>query len=255
MQILAWLFWHSNLFSFQEHLRRCRRSDSQTEEPGITRGGKRQSMPHSVRFDPRGLRSGNRSNSTSQEALNSSPPAPMRSASFPAFLNYVGREEIPSEVVYRGSERSRSRTTSQIDIERESDIFTCTCGQRISRGQITSHMSEECPRRLTKCQYCRAQVKFEDMQVGSPIWYYSYTYSSNHIAKSNMSTFLWLSLSLLLYDGELWLLISEIPSRNGTSVFRISWSNAPPLSYRELYCDLEDRTIVQFSCDKGPTRF
>ncbi|CAH3110825.1 hypothetical protein pdam_00000405 [Pocillopora damicornis] len=148
----------------QEHLRRCRRSDSQTEEPGITRGGKRQSMPHSVRFDPRGLRSGNRSNSTSQEALNSSPPAPMRSASFPAFLNYVGREEIPSEVVYRGSERSRSRTTSQIDIERESDIFTCTCGQRISRGQITSHMSEECPRRLTKCQYCRAQVKFEDMQ-------------------------------------------------------------------------------------------
>ncbi|PFX32985.1 TNF receptor-associated factor 4 [Stylophora pistillata] len=150
--------------NLQEHLRRCRRSDSQTEEPGITRGGKRQSMPHSVRFDPRGLRGGNRSNSTSQEALNSSPPAPMRSASFPAFLNYVGRDDVRSEVVYRGSERSRSHTMSQIEIERESDIFTCTCGQRISRGQITSHMSEECPRRLTKCQYCRAQVKFEDMQ-------------------------------------------------------------------------------------------
>lgn len=36
---------------------------------------------------------------------------------------------------------------------------------------------------------------------------------------------------------------------------RISWSDAPPLRYRELYCDLEDPKIVQFLCDKGPTRF
>lgn len=130
-------------------------------------------MPHSVRFDPRGLRGGNRSNSTSQEILAPSSPAPpMRSASFPAFLNYVGREEVASEVVYGDSERRRANTTSQMEDERETDIFTCTCGQRISRGQITSHMSEECPRRLTKCQYCRAQVKFEDMQVGFCNFYF-----------------------------------------------------------------------------------
>lgn len=123
-------------------------------------------MPHSVRFDTRGLGGGNRSNSTSQEVLAQSTFAPpIRSTSFPASLNYVGREEFASEVVYRGSVRGRAHTTSQMDDERETDIFTCTCGQRISRGQITSHMSEECPRRLTKCQYCRAQVKFEDMQV------------------------------------------------------------------------------------------
>ena len=151
---------------------------SQTDEPGITRGGKRQSMPHSVRFDPRGLRGGNRSNSTSQEVLAPSSPAPpMRSASFPAFLNYVGREEAPSEVVYRDSGRGRANTTSQMEDERETDIFTCTCGQRISRGQITSHMSEECPKRLTKCQYCRAQVKFEDMQVGFCNIYSAFFYS------------------------------------------------------------------------------
>lgn len=136
-------------------------------------------MPHSVRFDPRGLRGGNRSNSTSQEVLAPSSPAPpMRSASFPAFLNYVGREEVASEVVYRDSERTRANTTSQMEDERETDIFTCTCGQRISRGQITSHMSEECPRRLTKCQYCRAQVKFEDMQVGFCNIYLTFIYES-----------------------------------------------------------------------------
>ena len=146
-------------------MRRCRRSLSQSEQSAFKRGGNlRQSVPHnSVRFDTRNAGSGNRSNSTSQEVL-AHPAPPMRYASsVPALLNYVGREELASEVVYRGSERSRSHTTSQV--ESESDIFTCTCGQRISRGQITSHMSEECPRRLTKCQYCRTQVKFEDMQV------------------------------------------------------------------------------------------
>lgn len=150
----------------QEHLKRCRTSRSQNDQLALKRGGNhRQSMPHnSVRFDTRNMRIGNRSNSTSQEVLAPSPAPPMRSASFPAFLNYVGREEFGSEVVYRGSERSRSNTTGQVELESESDIFTCTCGRRISRGTITSHMSDECPKRLTKCQYCRAQVKFEDMQ-------------------------------------------------------------------------------------------
>ena len=154
-------------------MKRCRTSRSQNDQLALKRGGNhRQSMPHnSVRFDTRNMRIGNRSNSTSQEVLAPSPAPPMRSASFPAFLNYVGREEFGSEVVYRGSERSRSNTTGQVELESESDIFTCTCGRRISRGTITSHMSDECPKRLTKCQYCRAQVKFEDMQVGfRTIW-------------------------------------------------------------------------------------
>lgn len=160
----------NHFFSFvQEHLRRCRRLPSESEPPPLKRGGNhRQSMPHnSVRFDTRHLRGGNRSNSASQEVLTPSPSPPLRSVSFPAHLNYVGREEFESAVVYRGSERARSVTTSQVELESQSDIFTCTCGQRIARGEITMHMSEECPRRLTKCQYCRAQVKFEDMQVCS----------------------------------------------------------------------------------------
>ena len=142
-------------------MRTCREFSARA--PDLTRGGKRSSVSvlPVVRFDSRSIRS----NSTTQNLPEANPAPPWRSVSFPASLNYVGREDFGSQVIYRGSSRSAENRAD----EEEWDIFTCSCGKRISRGQITSHMSDDCSKRLTKCQYCQVQVMFEDIQV-SDAW-------------------------------------------------------------------------------------
>ena len=38
--------------------------------------------------------------------------------------------------------------------------------------EITAHMSEECPKRLTLCQYCRKQVGHAELQVRTETVYF-----------------------------------------------------------------------------------
>ena len=47
----------------------------------------------------------------------------------------------------------------------ERELFTCVCGALMANEEITAHMSEECPKRLTLCQYCRKQVGHAELQV------------------------------------------------------------------------------------------
>ena len=152
----------------QLHLRRCDKYNQRQGGQVAVRGQRAVSVntpSPAVRFEPRDVRP----ISSSRELFSGSSP-PLRSQSFPAFLNYVGREEFGSQVIYRGG--SRGDLSEQCVLhgaaeeeESDSDIFTCSCGRRISRIQITSHMSDDCTKRLVKCQYCSAQVKFEDLQV------------------------------------------------------------------------------------------
>jgi len=145
-------------------LGRCRAYNSRQTNPTPRGGTKRTTVSHqsSVRFDLQNVRGRERSRTSNSPVPTAAPP--YRSISFPASLNQIGRdvnEGFGSQGLYRGSRDYLSRSTEELD----SDVFTCTCGRRILRGQITRHMSDECPRRLTRCQHCGEQIKYEDMQV------------------------------------------------------------------------------------------
>ncbi|XP_031549449.1 TNF receptor-associated factor 4-like isoform X2 [Actinia tenebrosa] len=149
----------------QEHLSQCRVYNSR-QPGGIIRGGAKRSSVNttSVRFDVQNVRNRSRHRASVIHEV-PTPPPPLRSVSFPASLNHIGRDEpggFGSQALHRGSSREQmSRSNEELD----SDVFTCTCGRRILRGQITSHMSDHCPRRLTHCQHCSIQIKYEDMQT------------------------------------------------------------------------------------------
>jgi hypothetical protein len=152
-----------SLFENQEHLVRCRAYNSR-QTGGIIRGSAKRSSVNttSVRFDLQNVRNRSR---TRTEVIHDVSSPPLRSVSYPASLNHIGRDDnggFGNQAFYRGSSREQlSRSNEELD----SDVFTCTCGRRILRGQITNHMSDQCPRRLTLCQHCSIQIKFEDMQV------------------------------------------------------------------------------------------
>jgi len=156
---------HFSVF-IQEHLGRCRAYNSrQANTPrGDTKRAPCDNNHGAVRFNLQNVGNRDRSRSHVQVVRETAAP-PYRSVSFPASLNHIGRDgndRFGNQSFYRGSSREQlSRSTEELD----SDVFTCTCGRRILRGQITSHMSDECPRRLTRCQHCSIQIKYEDMQV------------------------------------------------------------------------------------------
>ena len=70
------------------------------------------------------------------------------------------RPEYGSQVVYMGSSNNPPPQTSA-----ERELFTCVCGALMTNEEITTHMSEECPKRLTLCQYCNKQVGHSELQV------------------------------------------------------------------------------------------
>ena len=78
------------------------------------------------------------------------------------------RSEFGSQVVYMGSSDT---PRTQPNAER----FTCVCGALLTNEEITLHMSEECPKRLTLCQYCQKQVGHAELQV-SPIYFLWFLY-------------------------------------------------------------------------------
>ncbi|XP_028400904.1 TNF receptor-associated factor 4-like isoform X2 [Dendronephthya gigantea] len=69
------------------------------------------------------------------------------------------RPEYGSQVVYMGSSNNPPPQTST-----ERELFTCVCGALMANEEITTHMSEECPKRLTLCQYCNKQVGHSELQ-------------------------------------------------------------------------------------------
>ncbi|XP_032234121.2 TNF receptor-associated factor 4 isoform X2 [Nematostella vectensis] len=149
----------------QDHLRRC--PVYNRRQPATPSRANKSNSP-TVRFEvQQHTRQQHSRTRSSNERENQMPPSnsapPLRSVSFPASLNHIGREDrdVGRQVAHRGSTNDLSRSTEELD----SDIFTCTCGRRISRAEITTHMSDECPRRLTKCQHCRVMVKFEDVET------------------------------------------------------------------------------------------
>ena len=71
------------------------------------------------------------------------------------------RPDFGSQVVYMGSSNNPPPQTTT-----ERELFTCVCGALMANEEITAHMSEECPKRLTLCQYCRKQVGHAELQVG-----------------------------------------------------------------------------------------
>ena len=71
--------------------------------------------------------------------------------------------------MYMGS--SNNPRPPQNSTERE--LFTCVCGALMANEEITAHMSEECPKRLTLCQYCRKQVGHSELQVRVKLKYTS----------------------------------------------------------------------------------
>jgi hypothetical protein len=73
------------------------------------------------------------------------------------------RPEYGSQVVYMGSSHNPPPQTSA-----ERELFTCVCGALMANEEITAHMSEECPKRLTLCQYCRKQIGHAELQVRIP---------------------------------------------------------------------------------------
>ena len=82
------------------------------------------------------------------DSLTRGQPAPLRR-----------RSDYGSQVVYVGSSENPPQTSDA------RELFTCVCGALMANEEITTHMSEECPKRLTLCQYCRKQVGHAELQV------------------------------------------------------------------------------------------
>ena len=87
-------------------------------------------------------------------------PSPRNSPPLPQAGPLRRRPEYGSQVVYMGSSNNPPPQTST-----ERELFTCVCGALMANEEITAHMSEECPKRLTLCQYCRKQIGHAELQV------------------------------------------------------------------------------------------